>query len=145
MSYPGLGKRDSSKKTKANNHEKRIARKLKARRQPNSGALASHKGDVKTPEILIDSKTTIDNRITITAEMLAKITMEARQQSRQPAIQISLKTGCTVESDWVTITLDYYSMLAEELQKLRKQVRELKHDNNGGETESGDTTGTRHS
>lgn len=127
MHYPGLGKPDQSKKSRANNHEKVLAKKLKAKRQPNSGALPAHKGDIKTCSVLFDSKETIDKKITITAEMLAKISMEARQINRQPGLIISLEVGLTVEKEWAIIQLDYYGTLVEELQGLRKQIKELKH------------------
>jgi len=122
MNSYGLGgkKRNLDKKTKINNQEKVLAKKLGGRRQINSGATAKEKGDVKTPDILYDSKSTIDSKITVTSEMLAKITYEARQVNRFPGLLLTLQVGLTVPAEWAMIPLDYHTMLMEELRILRK-------------------------
>ena len=133
MNKYGLGgkKRNLDKKTKVNNHERALAKELGGKRQLASGATAKEKGDVKTPEVLYDSKETIDNKVTITAEVLAKITYEARQVNRYPGLLITLQVGLQVEKEWAMIPLGYHIMLMEELKLLRK----LKHDISNGQIE----------
>lgn len=123
----GLGgkKRNLDRKTKVNNHERSLAKKLSGKRQLASGATAKEKGDVKTPDVLYDSKETVDSRITITAEILAKITYEARQVNRFPALVLTLETGSNVSKEWVLLTLDYHVRLQEGLLQLRNKIKQL--------------------
>ena len=132
MNFPGMGRPDLSVKAKANKHEKALAKKLGARRQPNSGATPGAKGDVNTPELLLDSKQTIDKKITITAEMLGKISLEAQQINRYPGLVITLQTHLQVCPEWIILPLDYHNSLMEELRQLRK----LKHGNVDGRENS---------
>ncbi len=120
MKFPGLGKPSDSIKASANKHEKRLAKKLGAKRQPNSGATPGAKGDIKTPEILFDSKQTGDTKITVTSEMLGKISLEAQQINRYPGLILTLQTHLLVSSEWAMIPLDYFKQLSEELTNLRR-------------------------
>ena len=68
--------------------EKRVARQLGGKRQPNSGATAFYKGDVITDEFLIECKTKTTNckSFTIKEDWLLKNEEEAFAMARHPAL-----------------------------------------------------------
>lgn len=70
--------------------EERTARKFGGRVQPGSGAHWSRKGDVVTPEMLIENKWRGNNSITLKAVDLRKICDEATAEGRIPAFAIEL-------------------------------------------------------
>lgn len=69
----------------SNKQEKEIAKLFNAKVQPNSGAVAHHKGDVKLKSCLIDAKTSIKEvkSRTITQEELDKIKEESFAVKRE--------------------------------------------------------------
>lgn len=71
-------------------HEDRLAKKLGGKRTAGSGAFWSHKGDVRTGELLIEHKWTGKKSFTIKSEVLEKIVNEAIMDSRKPVLGISL-------------------------------------------------------
>ena len=64
--------------------ESKVAKNLKGARQLNSGATPFYKGDVKTGQFLIECKTavTLKDSISIKAEWLEKLRQEAFAMSR---------------------------------------------------------------
>jgi len=85
--------------------EQSIARNLNsAKRQPLSGADFRAKGDVKSEQFLIEAKRTDKASLSVRADWLEKITMEALQAGRQPALSIQLTfDNRLVEKDWFLI------------------------------------------
>lgn len=71
-------------------HEKRLAAKTGGRRNAASGAFWHTKGDVRTPELLIEHKWTGKKQITIKSEVLEKIHREAILDDRIPAVGFHL-------------------------------------------------------
>ena len=124
--FPGLGgkKRFENAKTKINRHEAQLAKKLGGKRQLASGSMAKEKGDIQLPELLLDSKETIDNKITITSQQLAKIQLEAQQRNKYPGLVISLQTGLTVPGEWIMIPLAYWEQLQTRLNHDNERSRQ---------------------
>lgn len=103
---------EKSVKDKANKTEKRLAKRLGGSRQPGSGMFSCMKGDVKTPELLIDSKETDRDSFSLTTKMLAKIEEESHTQRKVPAIVLKFneaKLGMIKE--WIVLPLEEYERL----------------------------------
>jgi Holliday junction resolvase len=71
-------------------HEKRLEKALGGQRSAASGAFWSRKGDVRTPELLIEHKWTGKKSFTIKADVVEKIWTEAILDSRTPVLGIHL-------------------------------------------------------
>jgi hypothetical protein len=80
---------EAKTKKQINSHEKKLAKRLGGRTTPASGAKDAHKGDIKVGEFLIDDKSTVNNSISITKDMLVKINREARESGKNPCLSIS--------------------------------------------------------
>ncbi len=98
-----LREADKSVKQKANETEKKLAKKLGGCRRPMSGAIGGLKGDVSTDTFLFDSKETIDSSIRVRLDDLFKISKEANAEGKHPALVLSLKG-----QQWVCIPLDVF-------------------------------------
>lgn len=88
--------------------EKRIAKKLGGRRTPASGAMAGAKGDTVLPDFLLESKATSGVSFSLRKEVLDKITREALEKNKVPAVSISftpLSGEARQNGDWVAIPL----------------------------------------
>lgn len=90
--------------------ERRVARVLGARQTPASGALCGAKGDAtlecKDYRFRIESKATANKSLGVKYEWLEKITKEALETNRLPALTVSFVTPGGVEcsnGDWVMI------------------------------------------
>jgi hypothetical protein len=91
-------------KDKANRTEKALAKDLGGRRQPMSGAFAGLKGDIILSDFLIDSKETEADSISLTKEMLKKITREAHGSNRIPMIIVTFRNKTEgVDNKWVIV------------------------------------------
>lgn len=68
----------------SNKQEKQVAKKIGGKKQPNSGATPFAKGDVKTPLFLIECKTMVADResISIKREWIQKLKEEAFSMNR---------------------------------------------------------------
>jgi hypothetical protein len=97
--------RTQSKKKKCNANEKRLAKKHGGRRQPNSGALPSHRGDIKRADYLIDLKQTEKMSISVKLEDLVKIMREANGEGLSPALLIHFENAKNFPKDWVLIQM----------------------------------------
>lgn len=104
--YSAFNTKADSVKTKANNTELALARKLDARRQPCSGALAGFKGDIKDRQFLYDSKETTGNSIGVKKEDMLKITREANGCSRDPALILTIGN-----QQWVCVPMDVFKKM----------------------------------
>src|SRR4051812_45976252 len=82
-----------SKRVHGTKSERRIARGLKARAQPGSGAITGLKGDSSLANLLIESKSTVHGSISLQKKWLDKITREALAQNKSPALTLSFVRG----------------------------------------------------
>ena len=71
-------------------HEKRLAKKIGGKTNAASGAFWSHKGDVRSSDLLIEHKYTGKKQTTIKSEVLKKIWREAILDGRTPVLGIHL-------------------------------------------------------
>ena len=118
-SNPPLGSaKKRSIKANENDRERKLAEKLQGQRQPASGALPSHRGDIKLDNFLLDSKAALTaTSITVTGKDLVKITSEADGEMRYPGLILSLDKIKACESTWVVIPLSaFYKMVVENKQ-----------------------------
>ena len=98
-----MGSKKSIKK-QANEREKRIAKDLGGSAVPASGSLDGAKGDVSTDQFLIDSKHTSSKSMIVTSKMLNKISKEAREIGKTPALILELgEVQLGTSKEWVCI------------------------------------------
>lgn len=102
------GQRESQK------HEKRLAKKINGKVNAASGAFWSHKGDVRSADILIEHKWTGKKSFTLKSEVLKKITTEAILDGRVPILGIHLDGE------------DYVILLETDFMELRDKVNARK-------------------
>lgn len=113
-SSPLGSKKRQSAKAQVNDHERELAEKLDGRRQPLSGALDGHKGDIKLEAFLFDSKETKSGSILLTGKDLTKITREADGERRLPGLVVTIEqVPDTVSKEWVLIPLNVFSEMVE--------------------------------
>lgn len=132
---PGAPKLGSKKSGKAavNEHEYELAEKLGGRRQPASGALAAHKGDIKTRDFLFDSKETEATAISVFGTDLTKITREARGEGKHPGLVLTIRgVPSTTDSEWACIPLDVFASILAELENQREALRKNPSDGTAG-------------
>lgn len=108
----GSAKR-KTRKQEAVERERAFAKELGGIAQPNSGGGNYHKGDVKLPDFLLDSKQTDANSILVTGSVLAKISAEARQAQKDPGLILTLVTPGLTAKDWAVIPLEVFKDLLE--------------------------------
>lgn len=108
---------EKPRKKKYNNYEKKLAKKVGGRRQPNSGAITGFKGDVITQEFLLDLKTTKHMSATVKVEELQKITNEALPYNKVGALVIHFENvdDVHVPSQWVCMPLDEFNIIQDKL------------------------------
>lgn len=101
-------------KTLANETEKDQAEKLGGRRTPNSGAMDGAKGDYVVGEFLFDSKETATATLKLSTKDFTKVSREAHQAGKTPAISIKLSVlPGTVPHEWVAIPLTKFAEIIE--------------------------------
>lgn len=97
--------------------EYRIARSLRGgHRQPGSGASDYARGDVKTPEFLIECKLTAAESIRVERGWLAKITRQANSAGKLPALAFEIQGGANdplLERDWIAVPKSVFKKLTE--------------------------------
>lgn len=111
-----------NRKTRYNEGERKLAQRLGGRRQPGSGSIDGYKGDVVTKKFLIDQKVTEHSSFRLTAGVLNKITFEARQANKHPAIEIEMQVAPSTPKEWILIPLDVF----DEYRKLSDGLEEIK-------------------
>ncbi len=99
------GERDNLKiKKQSRKQEHDIAKLIGGKRNPLSGSDYRAKADVKSDKFLIEAKMTEKASLSVKAEWLEKITMEAMAQGRLPALSIRLNfDNRLVEHDWYLV------------------------------------------
>lgn len=93
--------------------EKRVAEDLGGRRQPGSGNQWHAKGDVKSPEFLIECKQTDKLSYRLERAVLDKIETEAILAGKQALLQVEFHTPKGVDS-YVVMSYDLFLQLARE-------------------------------
>ena len=87
-------------------HEDRLAKVLGGSRTAASGAFWSRKGDVRTPDLLVEHKWTGKQSFTVKAAVLKKIQTEAILEHRTPVLGFHLDgiNGVILfEDDWLEL------------------------------------------
>lgn len=90
-------------------HERRLAKEMDGHVTPASGAFATAKGDVRTPEFLVEHKWTGKQQLTIKASVLEKICDEALMTGRMAVLGVHLNG------------YDYVLMTESEFHELRQR------------------------
>lgn len=86
--------------------EKRSASRMGARQVPGSGATDGIKGDLHLKDLKIECKSTENNSLSVKKDWLDKISREAREVNREPALQVMFVDGYGRPRDggsWVMI------------------------------------------
>ncbi len=99
-----------------NSAERNLAKRLGGQQTPGSGALDSAKGDVKFPDVLLESKATVKDSMSVKLEWLRKIEDEAAARNRTPALAIQFVNahGQPVRGgSWVAVPEHIYRSLTE--------------------------------
>lgn len=118
---PSVRRKDAGIGKTGRKAETQIASKLKARLRPNSGAMASAKGDMVLDDFLIEAKSTVHDSISIKYEWLGKISSEAMAVRKVPALAVAFTwpDGRAVSfGEWVMIPLTAFNDLVESSEKL---------------------------
>lgn len=110
---PKLGRTDTQH-TRSRAQEDRVAKTTHGRRQPGSGAFAGLKGDVKQEDFLIECKRTDKKSISLTVKWLKKISMEALEAGKHPAMVLTLPVDEPFDEDWLVIPLRLVDWTEEE-------------------------------
>ena len=110
-----LGKQVSTK-TKTLRQEQAIADTLGGHRQPASGAVDGHKGDVRLDRFLLDSKQTVHDMLGVTRKDLTKITQEAYGEGKEPGLVLTWENLKTVEQTWALVPLSVFKQMLDEAQ-----------------------------
>ena len=93
-------------------HEDRLAKKFGGQRTAGSGAFWSRKGDVRTPDLLIEHKWTGKASVTVKAAVLEKIVKEAILDGRMPVLGFHLNGE------------DYVLQLEDDFLEQRQKIQE---------------------
>lgn len=102
------------RRKKSIKQEERVAFKLGGYRQPGSGAVAGKRGDVRAVELLAECKRTDKKSISIKIDYLKKITEEAVQYDKIPALSIEIDNPPKfVSRDWVLLPAGFVQELLE--------------------------------
>lgn len=89
-------------------HERRLAKQFDGQRTAASGAFWQRKGDVRTPDLLIEHKWTGKKSFSLNADVLEKIVEEAILDYRTPVLGVSLN-----DKNYVLLTEDDFIELYE--------------------------------
>lgn len=92
-------------------HEDRLAKVTGGTRNAGSGSFWSRKGDVRTPDLLIEHKWTGKKSFTVNSAVLKKIILEATLEHRMPVLGFHLDGV-----NGVILTEDDFFELRERLQ-----------------------------
>jgi hypothetical protein len=98
--------------------ERRTAKRIGARLQPNSGSMEGAKGDMSLgADFLLEHKSSIRDTMPLDLNWLAKITREAASKARHPAVAIVFTTenGKPVKfGSWVMMPESVFHELVRE-------------------------------
>lgn len=68
--------------------EKKTGKRLGGKVRAGSGSVEGYKGDVELPDYLVENKTTVNKSLSLKEDWLTKISVEAREAGRVPAVAI---------------------------------------------------------
>jgi hypothetical protein len=92
--------------------ERKTAKRLGGTTRPGSGAVAGAKGDIVLTEFLVENKSTEHASISLKLAWLDKISLEAREEGKAPALAIQFvdKNGNSKKRGrWVMIPEDEFN------------------------------------
>jgi hypothetical protein len=121
MPKPGkLGAGKEHVKTAASKYEKKLAKELGGTPVVGSGAFDAHKADVKTKTFLFESKQSGKKSIVLSSTVLSKITREAREENKFPAVIATLEDmPFGVSKAWCVVPLSVFNSLLDELERCK--------------------------
>lgn len=96
--------------------EKKTAKRFGVRPNAGSGSIEGFKGDITLPDFLVENKATEHKSISLKHAWLEKISREARQVGKVPAVTIQFvdKRGDPIAyGRWALIPEDEFSELSE--------------------------------
>ena len=96
--------------------ERKTAKRLGGRPRPGSGSVAGAKGDILLPDYLVENKSTEHRSISLKLDWLDKISVEAREEGKVPALAIQFvdKAGNSKKRGrWVLVREDDFKELTE--------------------------------
>jgi hypothetical protein len=96
--------------------EKSLAHRLGGTQTLASGAMYGDKGDIRLPDFLVESKSTQKDSLAIQLSWLVKISHEALNSHKHPALAINFTNdhGCSqVSGRWVAIPESLFTHLVE--------------------------------
>lgn len=102
-----------AQRERSEDQEKALASRVGGRVTPGSGCFMGNKGDVKSDDFLIECKRTDSASLRVTAEWLAKITKEAVEAGRFPALHFSLGGAPEASRDWVIVPLHVFCAMTK--------------------------------
>lgn len=97
--------------------EKKTAKRIAGRANPGSGSVEGLKGDITLRDFLVENKCTEHKSLSLKHEWLAKITREAREVGKSPALTIQFvdKLGNPIPCGrWTLIQEDDFREFSEE-------------------------------
>ena len=97
--------------------ERRVVKKMGARRTIASGATDRQKGDGSTRKALIEAKATVKRSYSVKQETLEKLRLQALQEGKYPVLAVSFVTGdgrSIRNGDFVVLPLSVYQILCSE-------------------------------
>jgi hypothetical protein len=86
-------------RTPSQKQERHVATAINGRIVPASGAFWSHKGDVRTDDLLIEAKTTVAASFAIKKAVWEKIRREALLDGRTPVLAVQIQNRNLVVLD----------------------------------------------
>jgi hypothetical protein len=95
--------------------ERKTAKRLGGITRPGSGAVAGAKGDILLTDYLVENKSTEHRSISLKLDWLEKISLEAREEGKAPALSIQFvdKAGNSKKRGrWVLIPEDEFNELS---------------------------------
>lgn len=101
-------------------HEERLSKLVGGTRNAGSGSFWSRKGDVRSPDLLIEHKWTGKASFTVKATVLEKIVTEAILDYRMPVLGFSLNNN-----NYVMLTEDDFLELRQNLQECTCQTKTM--------------------
>jgi len=105
---------NKDKKVVINDHEEDLAKRLKGRRQLNSGSTDLHKGDIKLEKFLLDAKKSGTNSLLLSSKDFVKITREADGERKKPGFVVTVAgLPMSVEKEWILIPLSVFGEMLE--------------------------------
>ena len=115
-----LGRVKSNIGTTGRQAESRAAKRLGGSLTRASGNMDSDKGDIELPDFLVENKSTVNGSMSLPHDWLAKVSREALDKTKQPALTLQFTdgTGRPVKfGSWVMIP----EQLFEEIQALYRE------------------------